>query len=228
MSCTQLLEAGELLRDPEPVTNEMEQSTCAPSSCLHGSDAGSESKLARLPALLRLQIREARLRFYDAELQTPEGWSELMGEIEFLKDQYRELSGDESIADSPTRQQFDRQLNLAHFGCEKEDTRQSEYDEAICLEADLSELQARVLILSLEGKTREEIAWRLKRSQRAVERALETARDKFLSAQRKAGGPHLSDRFRLIHYSDTHGYTDWGRSFEKQHGHFPDHCRRCQ
>jgi hypothetical protein len=227
MNCTQLLEADHGLDKKGTAPLESAAFAHCAGPGWQESEPEADDEFSQLSALKRLHIREARLRYYNAELQTPEGRIDLLGEIEFVKEQYRELCGDDSMAASPMRQKYDCELNLRHFGCEMEDIRQTDYDEAICREADLSETQARVLILSLEGRTLAEIAWRLKKTPQAVDDVLQTARDKFLSAQRKAGGPHLSDRFRLIHYSDTHGYTEWGKEFSKEHGHLPAYCRRC-
>ena len=227
MSCTQLLEADHGAGDKGVAPHVRKVYTLGSGEGHQDSELEPNEEFGQPSALKRLHIREARLRFYNAELQTPEGMTELLGEIEFVREEYKELCGDESIAASPLRQKYDHELNLRHFGCEMEDKRQSDYDESICREADLSETQARVLVLSLEGRTLAEIAWRIKKTAQAVEHALEAARDRFISAQRKEGGPHLSDRFRLIHYSDIHGYTDWGKGFLKEHGHLPTHCRRC-
>jgi len=228
MKCAQLLDM-----EPHPQDHFSPRvSSCAGNSPRSSNreaepDGGQEVDFETPPSLRRLHIREARLRYYNADLQTPEGRAELISEIEFLREEVNEISGDKIGSQESPRQQLDGQLNLRHFGCESEWDRQSEYDDTICAEADLSETQARALILSLEGKTQPEIAWRLKKPQHVVEEAIQTAREKFLTAQRNAGGPHMSDLFRLVHYSDTHGYTEWSRRFSAENGHPPCHCRLC-
>jgi DNA-binding CsgD family transcriptional regulator len=166
---------------------------------------------------------DKQLRNYDDQNRSSEDKLALLYEMEQLATQYDRCYEDHDRA----RRERDRLSNVEQLGCESRDERLTEYRKAIRAVASLSQTQGRVLDFTALGLSQAHIAKKLKMSQQAVSKALFRAQNKLHAVDRKIGGPHNVIAFRLIHYSDTHGYTEWAKRRKNQTGSLPGHCRYC-
>ncbi len=100
-------------------------------------------------------------------------------------------------------------------------------DEAWQL-ANLTRPEKEVRALWQRGLSQPEIAKKLKKTQQSISKTTLSMNEKFGRALRQLVGTHTRVEARLTHYADTHGLTDWGLNYIKQHGENPPFCRNCE
>ena len=94
--------------------------------------------------------------------------------------------------------------------------------------ANLTRPEKEVDALRQRGLSQSEIAKKLKKTQQAISKTMRSMDEKFSLAQQELIGPHTRVEAILTHFADTHGLTEWGRDYIKEHGENPPFCRNCE
>jgi DNA-binding CsgD family transcriptional regulator len=212
-------------RPPQVGVEEDARSTTPVFHCGEDQIAAEDEEDDPIPVDLWWEIVnvDKQVRNYDDGNQCSGNKLAILNRLERLAAQFDGLYEE----DDRKRREQGRLANLEKFGCESRGERITEYRNAIREVAGLSQTQGRVLDFTAQGLSQAQIAKTLKISQQAVSKALFEAQEKLHAGDQRVGGPHARTVFRLIHYSDIHGYTEWARKTKERTGSLPGHCRHC-
>lgn len=126
------------------------------------------------------------------------------------------------------REEFNRRKSEEQYGPEGARGVLLLLRDAIQQSANLTRPEKEVCPLWQRGLSQSEIAKKLKKTQPAISKTMKSMKIKLYLAEQGLIGPHDRVQRQLTHFADTHGLTEWGRNYLKEHGEDAPFCRNCE